>query len=99
MRRTVPPAMGRTEPAGLASGDVIGDERAGGGHDGEGVDYQRRARAPPAWHFLACVGSHVPRPHAGTSPRVERVDDSGRTDRVDAAVVERRRSTRTGAAI
>src|SRR5215207_8707701 len=99
MRRAVTRAAIRPEPARLAGGEVVGGELAGGGDDDEVVDDQRRAREAPARDFRAGVGGHVARPHDGAVTGVERVQDSGRTQGVHAAVAESRRRARTGAAI
>ena len=97
--RAVAAAAGRAEPARIAGGDVVGGEPAGGGDDDDVVDHQRRAREAPARNLRAGVGRRVARPHDGAVAGVERVQDSGRAERVDATVAEGRRPARTGAAI
>ena len=72
----------------VAGGEVVGDERAGDGDDDDVVDHQRRARESPARDLRVGVGRRVPRPHDGAVPCVEHVQDSGRTERVYAAVAE-----------
>ena len=54
---------------------------------------------PQSGTFRAGVGRHVARPHDGAVAGIERVQNSGRTKGIDAAVVERRRCARTGAAV
>ncbi len=99
MWRAVAPAAGRAEPARIAGGDVVGGERAGGGDDDDVADHQRRAREAPARDLRAGVGRRVARPDDGAVTGVERVQDSGRAECVDAAVAEGRRRARTGAGI
>ena len=99
MRRAVAAAARRADPARLAGGEVVGGERAGRGDDDDVVDDQRRAREAPVRDLRAGVGRRVARPHDGAVAGVERVQDSGRAERVDAAVAEGRRRARTGAAI
>ena len=78
---------------------VVGDELAARRR-------RRRGRRPPAGSCeapardrRAGVGRRVARPHDRAVARVERVQDSGRAERVDATVAERRRAARTGAAV
>ena len=99
MWRAVAPAAGRAEPAPIASGDVVGDERSRGGDDDDIVDHQWRAREAPARDFLAGVGRRVAGPHDRTVTGVERVQDPSRTKCVDATVAETRRPARTGAGV
>ena len=54
---------------------------------------------PQPGTLRAGVGRRVARPHDGAVAGVERVQDAGRAQRVDAAVAEGRRPARTGAAI
>ena len=54
---------------------------------------------PHIGHLPAGVGCHVARPHDRAGSGVERVQDAGRAERVHAAVAERRRAARTGAAV
>ncbi len=54
---------------------------------------------PQYGDLRAGVGRRVARPHDGAAAGVERVQDSGRAECVDAAVAEGRRPARTGAAI
>src|SRR5438874_2238837 len=99
MRRAVATAAVRAEPARFAGGQVVGDELAGGGDDDDVVDHQWRAREAPARDLLAGVGPSVARPHDGAVTGIERVHDSGRTERVYATVAEGRRAARTSARI
>src|SRR3989442_12086644 len=99
MWRAVATATGRAEPARLAGGRIVAGEPAGGGHDDEVVNHQRRAREAPTRELRACVGRRVARPHDGAVTGVQRVHDSGRTKCVDATVAHGRRPARTGAAI
>ena len=54
---------------------------------------------PQSGSFVAGVGRGVARPDDGAVAGVERVDDAGRAERVDATVAERRRRARTGAGV
>ena len=60
----------------------------------------RNARVPAGhgWGPVA-VGRRVARPHDGAVGGVERVQDSGRTEREDATVAEGRRPARAGARV
>ncbi len=98
MWRAVANAAGRAEPARLAGGDVVRGEPPGRGDDHEIVDDQGRTREAPAGVLDFCVGRRVARPHNRSRRGVERVQDSGRPECVDATVAERRRPARTGAA-
>ena len=99
MRRTVAGAARRAQPALLAGGGGVGDEPAGGGDDDEVVDHQRGAGEAPDRDLHTGVGRGVARPDDRAVAGVQRVDDSGRAERVDATMAERRRPARTGAAI
>ena len=69
------------------------------GDDDDVVDDQRRAGEAPARDRRAGIGRRVARPDDRAVAGVERVEDAGRAERVDAAVAERRRRARTGAAV
>ena len=84
VRRAVA-AAGRAEPARLAGGEVVGDERAGVDDD-QVVDHQGRAREAPARDLGAGVGRRVARPHDAAVTGVEHVQDSGRAERVETPV-------------
>ena len=99
LRRAVAAAVLRAEPARLPGGDVVGGEPAGSGGDDDVADHERRARDAPVRNLPAGVGHRVARPDDRAVTGVERVQDSGATERVDAAVAEGRRRARTGAGI
>ena len=99
VRRAVAPAAGLGEPARLAGGDLVGGEPAGGGDDEEVVDQQGRARDAPVRNLRAGVGHGVARPYDRAAAGVERVQDPGRAQGVDATVADGRRPSRAGAAL
>src|SRR6266498_5244584 len=99
MWRAVAGATVRAEPARLAGGEIVSDERARSGDDDDVADHQRRAREPPARNLLAGVRRRVARPHNGAITGVERVQDSGPTECVDPIVAEGRRAAGTGTGI
>src|SRR5687767_11907499 len=99
MRRAVAAAAGWAEPARIAGGDVISGEPAGSGYDDGVLDHQGRAGEAPARDLYARVGRRVARPHDRAVTGVDRVQDSGRTECVDATIAKGRRPARTGAGI
>ena len=86
LRRAVTAAVLRAEPARLPCGGIVGGEPAGRGGDDEVVDHQWRARDAPVRDLPAGVGHRVARPDDRAVTGVERVQDAGSTERVDAAV-------------
>ncbi len=99
MWRAVALAADRAEPARIAGGEVVGNQRAGGGDEDDVADHQRKARETPARDLRAGVGRRVARPHDGAVAGVEDVEDSGRTKCVHATVAEGRHRARTGVGI
>ena len=99
MRRAVASAARWTQPPWFAGSGIVGDESAGGGDDHEVADDQRGAGEPPGRDLLTRVGRGIARPDDRAAAGVKRVDDSGRAERVDATVAERRRPARTGAGV
>ena len=97
--RAVAPTAGRALPARMAGSDVVRGEHAGGRNDDNVANNQRRARKSPARDFRVSVRRRVARPDDGAVTRVERVQNSGRTKRIDATIAHDRRPSRTGAAI
>src|SRR5437867_8493731 len=95
MWRAIASAADRALPARIAAGQVVGNELARGADDDDVPDHQRRAREPPARDLRAGVGRNVARPHDSAVTGVERVEDPGRTECVDATLAEGRRRART----
>src|SRR5688572_2380410 len=99
MRRAVASAVGRTSPPQTSSGRIVGDQRAGGGDNGDVVDHQGRTGEAPVGNVSAGIGRDVTRPHQFPVLRVERIQNAGRTKGIDAIPVECRRRSRTCAAV
>src|SRR2546425_38385 len=83
----------------MASGEIVGGERAGDGDNDHVINHQRRTREAPIWNLPTSVGCGVARPHDLAVTGVERVQDPGRTEGVDAIFAEGGRCARTGAAV
>src|SRR5437773_269541 len=99
MWRAVAAAAGRADPAPLTGGEIVGGEPAPGGGDDDVANNQWRAREAPARYLRAGIGRRIARPHHGAVTGIERVQDSGRAECVDATVAQGRRRARTGAGI
>ena len=99
MRRAVTRAAVRADPSRVAGRRVVGDELAGRRDDDEVVDQQRRRREAPVGHLGVAVGAGIARPDDTSGGRIEHVEDAGRAEGVDASVAERRRASRTRAAV
>src|SRR5262249_61148237 len=63
------------------------------------ADDERRTRKSPLRGFRLGVRRRVARPDDGAVTSVERVQDAGRPEGVDATVAESRRRARTGAGV
>ena len=98
MRGAVAAAAGRTEPPWRARRGVVRGETARDAHDHEAVEYDGRACDAPVRNCVLGIGRSIARPDDRARSGVERVDQPGRTHRVDTVVVDRRRRARTGSA-
>ena len=93
------PAAPRATQRLLPVRGVVAGQRSRRSDDDHVVNHERRAREAPIRNLALRVGRNVARPGDSAGARVERVQNAGGPESVNASVAQRRRRSRTGAGV
>ncbi len=99
VRGAVSPSTFGAEPPQVSSRRVVGGQRPGSGSNHDVAKSEWRACDAPVRNRCARVGCCITRPQHATVADVERVENSCRTERVDATAVDCRCRARTRAGV